>query len=854
MEIEKNISIFIERQFPGIYREDGPELVQLVKDYYTFLETQTNQSIYVSRRMFEYRDIDTTLSSMLIFFKKKFLADLPLRESSIRVIIKNILDLYRRKGTPAGIELFFAIFFQEFDVEIIYPAEKMLKISNSKWRQGVYLQMFPNTNVFLSKTEKQYSYKDLISKNITGSASGAKAAVSKINFMILNGTKTPIVYIDSVQGNFERYDDIIANINGEAVSFGRISGSLNEFEVDTSITGLVTAGNKVGDVLDVVSELGISGKAIVSEITDELSGEIVYDLEDGGYGYTVDNTRLLVSDQTLILNNTGLGFTIYERLEDTLGNQGIVIGQSISSVGLRMNSGESFSFGTPISTLDRSPNVVISVQGVVPKNTSSPGVLFPDGGNAATDVIVGLLTNTSVAEVITDVIAPFVGVNLDAADYETAAPMSGFASPVNLSTPLDEAFAIQSLTIGRIGRFDNIRPGLNYVNQVWAIAEDDTMRAFDRKNQILKLSSPGDAGIFNIGEVIQEDITSIEAIVTEINTAAGYISVTPFDYYGFSGDNNIIRANLDEIAITGVEVDYNSKPFGFNAIVNTETEFAVGRIKRVLIQNSGFGYVDGFDAMLVDADGVDRASGIIRTRTQGKSAGYWADFSSHANGYIANPTTAQSPILPTQNFVGQVKRVVDSLTTTPIEFETWGESIASDGFAYLDINEDGFITSNSELITSDVDEFLKLSLGIASAAVKARWDNIIVPALRLEPWYYSNTQLYTFVETYNYYNSAQKIQDSDFYQEYSYQIKSSLSKNEYEKLLKQNVHLAGTKMFGDFIYKILIAGNTKARFVRFFNDDGRGSPLDIADVDTLEASVTNFTVDSTFVTADHIPI
>jgi hypothetical protein len=192
--------------------------------------------------------------------------------------------------------------------------------------------------------------------------------------------------------------------------------------------------------------------------------------------------------------------------------------------------------------------------------------------------------------------------------------------------------------------------------------------------------------------------------------------------------------------------------------------------------------------------------------------------------------------------------VVDSLSTTPIEFETWGESTASDGFAYLDINEDGSIT------TEDAEEFLKLSVGTAGAAIKARWDNIIVPALRLEPWYYSNTQLYTFVEIYQYYNSAQKIQDSDFYQEYSYQIKSSLSKNEYEKLLKQNVHLAGTKMFGDFIYKIFIIGNTKARFVRFFNDDGSGSPLDIADVDTLEASVTNFTVDSTFVTADHIPI
>ena len=87
MEIEKNISLFVEKQFPAIYREDGAELVQLVKEYYKFLETQENQSVYVARRMFEYRDIDTTLASMIIFFKKKFLADLPLRESSIRVVV-----------------------------------------------------------------------------------------------------------------------------------------------------------------------------------------------------------------------------------------------------------------------------------------------------------------------------------------------------------------------------------------------------------------------------------------------------------------------------------------------------------------------------------------------------------------------------------------------------------------------------------------------------------------------------------------------------------------------------------------------------------------------------------------------
>ena len=61
-------------------------------------------------------------------------------------------------------------------------------------------------------------------------------------------------------------------------------------------------------------------------------------------------------------------------------------------------------------------------------------------------------------------------------------------------------------------------------------------------------------------------------------------------------------------------------------------------------------------------------------------------------------------------------------------------------------------------------------------------------------------------------------------------------------------------MFGDFIYKYENTGTTKQRFIRFFNDDGYGSALDIANTDTFEASVTNFTVDSTYVTADHEPV
>src|SRR6056297_1142508 len=132
MQVEKNISFLIEQQFPAIYREYGRELIAIIEDYYRWLETNEDQSTYNARRLFEYRDIDTTLSKMLLFFKNKFLSDLPFNEETVRFIVKNIMSLYRRRGTTEGLELFFRIFFQT-EVDVYFPARDILKPSASEW-------------------------------------------------------------------------------------------------------------------------------------------------------------------------------------------------------------------------------------------------------------------------------------------------------------------------------------------------------------------------------------------------------------------------------------------------------------------------------------------------------------------------------------------------------------------------------------------------------------------------------------------------------------------------------------------------------------------------------------------------
>ena len=714
--VEKNIAFLIKQQFPAIYRENGPELVALIEAYYRFLETQENQSHYIARRIFEYRDINTTLESMLIFFQKKYLANLPFNQDSVRLAVKNITELYRRKGTKAGIDMFFSAFFQE-QVEIIYPAKQMLKPSASEWRTGTYLQMIPNDDSFISASGVEYTYNNLVGRNITGSISNAVAAVNKINFTLLNGVITPIIYIDNVKGVFLKYDDILSNIKDEMVIFGRLNGSLSGLAIDGDFGG--TDGNEVGKVYDVQSEFGNGGKAIVTKVSEEFNGKVSYTVVDGGWGYSIENTRLLVSDQIIILRFDAPTLCIGERLGNTTGT-GVVIGQSGNTVGLRTTVPFSVNnINDPINTLDRPINIDLGIiERITGKNNSSPGDLFPDVPGDT--VKVGSLSNQSVLSIITDTINDFKDVSLNDSDYG----MSG-AGAENISTTLTNAFDATLITVGTIDSFINVNPGADYLNDVFAIAVDDFVTTFNKRDQILTVLEI--AGTISINDIVRESGTSIEGIVRKIDTINKTITITPFDYDGFSvlGEGAFVRLSGSggSFEVLTIDVDFGSSTFGANANINGETEFAIGRISEVAIIDSGFGYGEGQEAFIVNGEQV-QARAIVSSEIQGKTEGFWGQLSSHLNG-----------------------RIEDS--------ENPGD----------------------------------LSKGML-------------------------------------FDGGMRIQDSNFFQEYSYQIKSMLSAEQYETLLKENVHLAGTKLFSEFSFKVKVGKDPVQRFVRLFNDNGIGSPLE----------------------------
>ena len=757
--VEKNIAFKIAQQFPAYYREEGQELVDLVEQYYRFVETESNMGVYNNRRLFEYRDVGTTLANMIIYFKNKYMSELPyLDDQTTRFVIKNILALYRRKGTESGIKLFFRMFYQE-DVDIKYPSQYMFKPSASVWKQGVYLQMYPNNNSFTnSDGTKQYEYKDLISRNIYGSISKAKAIVDKINFVYLNKTLTPIIYITDPKGKFIKYDDILTRIDGEDVSFGRLNGSADSLTIDLTFGG--TTGNKIGDIFQIESEYGRGATAIVTDLEDEFTGTVNYTLTDGGFGYTIENTKLFVSNQVIILDNANFEFVPLEILTDTAGNQGTVIGQNSTSVGIMMEPGQEFNISRDITAVARGKTYTAynpstqtgDIFTVSSKNDSSPGPLYANTGDP-THARVEELEDIEVVSLITDKISNFLNVPLNSADFNAVPPalvsMSGVASPVTLATPLEQAFDLSPFNIGVIKSFENINPGEDYVNDVWALVRDETMEAFARHEQVLLISNY--SASFSVGDRITQNGTGINGIITQIDNDAQTIYVRPYAYYGFE-EGYTINHKGNNYTVSAIQRNYRSERLGANADMTSKTLFSTGRIAAAEIRNSGFGYFDGETVYLVDSNGTRVARATIHANSQGITSGFWGGQQSHINGYT--------------------------------------KTFADDG--------------------EDV-----------------------------------------------YYDGKIKIQDSDYYQEYSYEIDSTVDKGRYETELKNNVHLAGTKLFSKFLYKRKAGTGIKAKFSNITKDDYivGGSPIvgpnQVVGDQTVRADNFVYTVDTTNITVDN---
>lgn len=289
-DIELYISNLIERQFPAVYREEGPNLVAFIKAYYEWMESGTTfsdgQTLYQNRRVLGYSDIDQTVDEYITYFKSEYLQGIQFDTlTDKRLVVKKILDLYRTKGSPRAIELLFRLVFGE-DIELYYPGRDVFKSSDNVWVIPIYLEVSDNPNL-----------SDYYGQEIIGVSTGATAFVDRIVKRRVNSKYVNLLYISNIKGDFETGERIRLDSNTDLTNVPFVLGSVTDLDVIEAGANFI-----VGEVVDLISTRGVSAKASVTSIS-AVTGIVKFTLIDGGFGYTVGGSQAIVSSKVLSLSN-----------------------------------------------------------------------------------------------------------------------------------------------------------------------------------------------------------------------------------------------------------------------------------------------------------------------------------------------------------------------------------------------------------------------------------------------------------------------------------------------------------------------------------------------------------------------
>ena len=274
-----------------------------------------NESI---SQLLEYADVNDTLDDFFLQFRNSFLQTIPNDLTSgldKRQLTKNILSLYKRKGTKKGHEIFFRALFNETP-ELYYPTVDLLRVSDGNFQTQNLIKatLLSPSNGDMTKLTGQTITQANIAGNTTVNLASAVVESVTVNAVSLGGIQrdvaTLILNKASITGTFqnslgdaiidETDEDDIINEDGSKVlqqTFSTFTGTAND-DVDVTITCniesiaddlTVTSGGRYYTINEQVPVSQQKGGIGLSAQVDSVSyGEIESILvESGGSGYAV---------------------------------------------------------------------------------------------------------------------------------------------------------------------------------------------------------------------------------------------------------------------------------------------------------------------------------------------------------------------------------------------------------------------------------------------------------------------------------------------------------------------------------------------------------------------------------------
>ena len=958
--LHDNISPLIESQFPAFYREEGPLFVEFVKQYYVWME-QSGSPLYESRHLLDYRDVDTTLDAFLPHFQNKFLRGTPtINIQHQRDLIKHSRALYQTKGTIESLRLIFRMLFGE-DVDVYYPGDDILRASDGEWVTPRYIE--------ISIAPKNQS---LIGRDITGSESGAKAFVDRIDRKSYMGRTVDVAYLSNLQPNQTTGSTFVygeyVSVDGILADCPSVVGSLTRVDVTAAGSGFTE-----GEIVNLVSDRrGRQGTARVTS-TGNRTGEVNYRLMDGGYGYTL-NANLIGTSQKVYVSANVLSLTSFmssnsfidsfpefstlvqplatlsfATANTTFASGDLVYGVNSSlgviASGVVLTASQALGSGTLLLSPHETSKISIDTVNFSNNVTGSFAIgEYVYQSSFAGNTAVGSVVLANSTHIIVDQrFGPFVNGALILSESSGCRANAASVDTTPLTTEHFTNTAITRIVLAetnlgatKTSVTDDTATANVVGSNSAAVGVFDITNAFKSGTGALVYSansegtaeitvtSSGYPGSFKIGAITDTETVYVGTDGLGSNNASNVAFLSlPLDSvaYGFSGGPT---ANLSSVLATAfsktpivigsilslternpgfdntakpfiVEIEQTIASYGKRSIINCSTSTPVGFFKvgelvtqavplpavnvavtsvsgtfdysqrEILVQQRSDGvttYGELYTSSVTGGAGTLRVF-VANTANTFDTSNTIVGMSSSANGTVssvatANVTsTAKGIIVDTSQISTSIKRnsfqnfVVGGVllgaesgatcTVTTLQEDNSSEVLGnnanvdpqagvSDGtINTVEVADSGFFYEDGETLTLQADNNQITGSGIARVRQMGQSQGF---------WRGDRGTL----------DSTKRIQDGEYYQEYSYEIRTGLNRQDYESAVKSITHVAGTKMFNKYdkttlqsniITKVAAPGTNSVSALTLTDVSGTFEPLEIV-TQTVGANVVAY--------------
>lgn len=804
---EKYISNFISSQFPQFYNEDGENFVLFMKAYYEWLEASGNP-VYQTRRLYDYRDIDNTLESFLEYFQKKYLYGIPFNViANKRFLLKRILDVYRSKGTIQCYRLLFKLLYNE-DIEIYLPGRDILRISDGTWNEPRYLEVSAN--------EATSSY---IGKTIVGVSSGITAIVESFVEESYNTSKINILYLSNISprnGQFilgEKITELGFQTDTESVTDApTILGSLDKINV---VNG--GQGYNLGDVIkiayrdvsngDVIS-YGVDGILKITELSTGF-GSLNIDLLNGGFGFTANAETFLYKSTA---NGQGASFEIGSIINtQTLQyNTDLICDYMSLQIDVATYGFPANASANQLSTLQESFSYSNQVFGTIfSLNNVETGNNYDTAANVFVRSVqlgkplTGTLSYNTTSNTVTGVSTIFDDVFYYNNDLlqGTISGTVGENTVTGVSTGFTDLFPNDKIKIGA---------NLYYID---AITNNTFMQL--KTNLASSISANTFYKIYYDKVIALQSNSSLSSTL-EFAVIKDVSNSTQIVLYGPPSINSTASAEYfaAPTILPSQYAIYETPMLRGDETINGENEVILAPpnlgnniVSEAIAINSGKGYVEGEEIKAYLHSSISNNISILNggiNYSNGELI-YFAggEPGSSANGYVSTDGNG-TVISTTLTNAGSGYRTIPNL----IVYSANGSG------AQLTAVLQEFNTSSS--ITGKVQ---KTGLGRGRG-------------------YWSTTR--------GFLNSDKYIQDSYYYQDYSYEIKVSKTLDKYKDIIYNTFHNTGSELFGQFLK--LLSESTNNQIVEEFSNSYTSSTTYILSSETdLTSDNDSVTVDKYFI-------